>query len=44
MTCGCVCYHLLQRVERKQSFRVVLLDKLNNKRKEQVKIANRNIT
>lgn len=44
MTCGCMRYHLLQRMERKQSFGVVLLDELNNKRKEQVKVANRNIT
>src|SRR6266702_8239682 len=44
MTCGCVGYHFFQRMERKQSFGVVLLDELNNKRKEQLKVANRDIT
>lgn len=44
MTCGCVCYHFFQRMERKQSFGVVLLDELNNKRKEQMKVSNRDIT
>jgi hypothetical protein len=44
MTCGCVRYHLLQRMERKQSFGVVLLDELNNGRKKQLKVANRDIT
>jgi hypothetical protein len=43
MTCRCMCYNLFQRVERKQPFRIILLDKVNNKGKEQLKVPNCNI-
>jgi len=44
MTCRCVCYDLFQRVECKQPFRVVLLDEVNDVRKEQMKVPYRDIT
>jgi hypothetical protein len=40
----CVCYHLFQRVECEQPFRIILLDEVNDVRKEQLKVPNRNIT
>lgn len=44
MTRRCVCYDLFQRVECKQSFRIVSLDEMNDIRKEQLKVPNCNIT
>ena len=40
----CMGYNLFQRVECKQPFQIILFDEMNNKRKEQVKVPNRNIT
>lgn len=44
MARGCVCYDFFQRVERKQSFRIILLYEVDNIREEQLKVPNRNIT
>ena len=44
MTCRCVSYDLFQRVECKQPFRIVLLDEVNDVRKEQMKVPYRDIT
>jgi predicted transposase YdaD len=44
MTRRCVCYDLFQRMERKQPFRIILLDEVNNIREEQIKVPNCDIT
>ena len=44
MTRRRVSYDLFQRVECKQPFRIILLDEVNNKRKEQLQVPNRDIT
>lgn len=44
MICRCVRHDLFQRVECKQPFRIVLLDEVNDVRKEQMKIPYRDVT